>query len=105
MRLKLPRAVPRNWETNRKENFMAGVASVWYILASFVNAFLEIYFWIVIVAVIVSWIAPDPFHPTARVILPFLRRVTEPVLDFFSRTFRLYRYTSPLVTPLVVLCA
>jgi len=36
---------------------------------------LTIYFWIVIVSALLSWVNPDPYNPIVR----FLRGVTEPV--------------------------
>jgi YggT family protein len=39
---------------------------------------LNIYFWIVFVAVILTWIEPNPYNPIVR----FLYAVTEPVFDF-----------------------
>jgi YggT family protein len=39
---------------------------------------LNLYFWIVIIAVLMSWIEPNPYNPIVR----FLYAVTEPVFDF-----------------------
>ncbi|HLW71917.1 MAG TPA: YggT family protein [Candidatus Binataceae bacterium] len=39
---------------------------------------LNIYFWIVFVAVLLTWIEPNPYNPIVR----FLYSVTEPVFDF-----------------------
>ncbi|MGH7838081.1 MAG: YggT family protein [Candidatus Binataceae bacterium] len=39
---------------------------------------LNIYFWIVFVAVLLTWIEPNPYNPIVR----FLYQVTEPVFDF-----------------------
>ncbi|WP_319544208.1 YggT family protein [uncultured Pseudodesulfovibrio sp.] len=36
---------------------------------------LTIYFWIVIISALLSWVNPDPYNPIVR----FLRGVTEPV--------------------------
>lgn len=38
---------------------------------------LNIYFWVVFVAVILTWIEPNPYNPIVR----FLYAVTEPVFD------------------------
>jgi YggT family protein len=74
--------------------------AILYTLSSILN----IYFWIVIIAVIVSWIPLDPYHPIARAILAFLRNATEPVFSFLRRTLHLHRYTSPLdFTPIIVI--
>jgi YggT family protein len=80
--------------------------TVWGILASLLNYSLTIYFWIVIAAVLISWIPLDPYNPTAKSILRFLRQATEPTFRFFRRTLHLQRYTSPFdFTPWVVILA
>lgn len=45
-----------------------------------VNA-LEIYKWIVIAAVLITWVNPDPYNP----IVQFLRKITEPLFQFVRR--------------------
>jgi YggT family protein len=45
-------------------------------IATILNGLLTIYFWIVIVSALLSWVNPDPYNPIVR----FLRAVTEPVL-------------------------
>jgi YggT family protein len=47
-------------------------------IASVLNEVLTIYFWIVIVATLLTWIEPNPYNPIVR----FLYAVTEPVFDF-----------------------
>jgi YggT family protein len=72
-------------------NFLQAVAGV-------LDAVLNIYWWIVIASVVVSWVGADPFNPIIR----FLRSATEPIF------YRL-RAMLPLVfggidfAPLVVL--
>ncbi len=41
------------------------------------NGLLTVYFWILIIAAVLSWVNPDPYNPIVR----FLRSVTDPVLD------------------------
>lgn len=78
--------------------------SFWDVIANMVDTSLWIYSGIVFIAVILSWIAVRPVHPTAIAVLRFLRRATEPTFSFFRRTFRLHRYTAPLdITPIVVI--
>lgn len=60
-------------------NFIEAVAFV-------VNAGLTIYFWIVIISALLSWVNPDPYNPIVRV----LRSLTEPV---FYRIRRLLPFT------------
>jgi len=45
-------------------------------LAYVIDVVLRIYFWIVIIRVIASWLNADPYNPIVR----FLYRATEPVL-------------------------
>src|SRR5690242_8698213 len=50
-------------------------------LASVLNSLLELYFWIVLIAALLSWVSPDPRNPIVR----FLYSVTEPVLYWMRR--------------------
>ena len=45
---------------------------------SVIGEILNLYFWIVFIAVILTWIEPNPYNPIVR----FLYSVTEPVFDF-----------------------
>lgn len=45
-------------------------------LAAVVSIVLQIYMWIMIARVVLSWVNPDPFNPIVR----FIHNVTEPVL-------------------------
>lgn len=40
---------------------------------------LNIYFYVVLIAVLMSWIEPNPYNPVVR----FLHSVTDPLFDFF----------------------
>ena len=55
---------------------------VWNNLIGFIlytlQELLNLYFWIVLIAVILTWIEPNPYNPIVR----FLYAVTEPVFDF-----------------------
>jgi YggT family protein len=54
---------------------MEFLGSLVHATAFVISAVLEIYFWIVIVSALLSWVNPDPYNPIVR----FLRGVTEPV--------------------------
>lgn len=84
---------------------MTNVNIFWETLGWLVDIASYIYLLLIIIAAIFLLTPVVPYHPTAQMILRFVRRVTSPVFDFFRRTFRLYRYTSPFVTPLVVILA
>ena len=75
-------------------NFFSAVAFL-------VNTVLKLYYWVIIVAALLSWVRPDPYNPIVR----FLRAVTDPVF------YRVRRWLPFLViggidlTPIVVLLA
>jgi YggT family protein len=46
-------------------------------LATILDTLLWLYFWLIIVSAILSWVSPDPFNPIVRVI----RSLTEPVFQ------------------------
>lgn len=73
-------------------NILFGVAKV-------LDTLLSLYFWVVIVAVLLTWVRPDPYNPIVRT----LYALTEPV---FYRVRRLLPFTfiSGLdLSPVVVL--
>ena len=47
---------------------------------------INIYIWVVIIASLITWIRPDPFHP----IVQTLNRLTEPVFIMIRRHIRTY---------------
>lgn len=74
-------------------NFLQAVAVV-------LDWALNIYWWIIIIGAILSWVRPDPYHPAVR----FLSQVTEPV--FYQIRKRLPVVFGGLdMSPLVVLAA
>lgn len=52
------------------------VSNIIIAIAQILDAVLSVYFWIVIAAVVLSWVNPDPYNPVVRTIY----RLTEPVL-------------------------
>jgi YggT family protein len=50
-------------------------------LAQVLGLALNAYFWVVLIAVVMTWFSPDPFNP----LVVFFRRATEPVFGFFRR--------------------
>jgi YggT family protein len=47
-------------------------------VARTVDGLLTLYFWVVIIAALLTWVQPDPYNPIVR----FLYGVTEPVFDW-----------------------
>jgi YggT family protein len=76
------------------ENFVSA-------LAGLVDNLLWLYSWIVIAAVVLSWVNPDPYNPIVR----FVRTVTEPVLARARRMFPFLYVSGIDLSPIVVLFA
>ncbi|GAB6035978.1 hypothetical protein JCM15519_05370 [Fundidesulfovibrio butyratiphilus] len=77
-------------------------SSLFGALMGIVGIVLNLYFWVVIVATLLTWVRPDPYNPIVR----FLRAITEPV---FYRVRRLMPFVmiggfdlSPIVVLLLI---
>jgi len=68
-------------------------------VARLLEVVLEVYFWIIIVRALLSWVNPDRYNPIVR----FLYQVTEPVLRPIRR--RLPMEMGLDFSPLVVILA
>ena len=69
-------------------------------LIKLISALLDIYMWIIIIRVLVSWINPDPYNP----LIQFLRGVTDPAIDALRRVLPPFFWSSGLdFTPLVLI--
>ncbi len=74
-------------------NFVAALAGV-------LDTVLTIYWWIVLIAALITWVNPDPYNPIVR----FLHAVTEPLFGVVRRRLPL----PPMgidVSPIIVLLA
>ena len=72
-------------------NFLVGFAKI-------LDMALTIYFWIIVIRALISWVNPDPYNPIVR----FLYQVTEPVL---YRIRKVVPYMGGLdLSPLIVIC-
>lgn len=68
-------------------------------IALVLGSLLNIYFWIVIISAVLTWVRPDPYNPIVRT----LRLMTEPVF-YRVRKWLPFTYTSGLdFSPVVVL--
>lgn len=65
------------------------------------DGLLTVYFWILIIAAVLSWVNPDPYNPIVR----FLRSVTDPVLQQVRRRLPFVAAGGIDFSPLVVLLA
>ncbi len=58
--------------------FPSGIGDqlVLYALRELANVLLDYIFWAVLIRVILSWVAPDPYNPMVRIIV----QITEPIM-------------------------
>ena len=80
---------------------MIVVANTLSAVALVLGSLLSLYFWIVIIAALLTWVRPDPYNPIVRT----LRTLTEPV---FYRVRKLlpFTYSNGMdFSPVVVLLA
>jgi YggT family protein len=68
-------------------------------IAMVLNYLLTIYWWIVLIAVLLTWVNPDPYNPIVR----FLRGVTEPVFYQIRRRLPFVVISGIDLSPIVVL--
>ena len=74
-------------------NFVSGVIDI-------IISLLNVYMWVVIIRVLISWINPDPYNP----IVQFLRSVTDPALEGLRRVLPSFLWSTGLdFTPLVLI--
>ncbi|SDF64155.1 YggT family protein [Desulfovibrio legallii] len=70
-------------------------------VALVLGGLLNLYFWIVIIAAVLTWVRPDPYNPIVRT----LRALTEPVF-YRVRKWLPFTYTGGMdFSPVVVLLA
>ena len=68
-------------------------------VAMILGSLLSLYFWIVIIAAVLTWVRPDPYNPIVRT----LRALTEPVF-YRVRKWLPFTYTTGMdFSPVVVL--
>ncbi len=81
------------------------IANTLSAIALVLGSLLNIYFWIVIIAAVLTWVRPDPYNSSVRTLRLLTESVTEPVF-YRVRKWLPFTYTSGLdFSPLVVLLA
>jgi len=68
-------------------------------LALILNTVLTLYFWIVIISAVLTWVNPDPYNPIVR----FINTLTEPVFDRVRRWLPFTIIGGIDLSPIVVL--
>ncbi|MDD2220229.1 MAG: YggT family protein [Desulfoplanes sp.] len=70
-------------------------------VASVLDTLLSLYFWVVIISALLTWVNPDPYNPIVRI----LRNLTEPVF-YRIRKWIPFTYISGIdFSPVVLLLA
>lgn len=76
------------------------MGNVVYGVAKVLDSILSIYFWVVVVSALITWVRPDPYNPIVR----FLRSATEPVYRLFRRVLGRWLIVGGMdLTPIVVI--
>ncbi len=70
-------------------------------IATIVNTLLSIYFWVVVISALLSWVNPDPYNPLVRI----LRNLTEPVFHRIRRWLPFVFIGGLDLSPVVLLLA
>lgn len=69
-------------------------------IAKVINLILIVYYWLILIRALISWVSPDPFNP----IVQFLYRTTEPVLEPIRRLMpQLALDISPIIAFLIII--
>ena len=77
------------------------VGNILFALARVLDTVLSLYFWIVIIASLLTWVRPDPYNPIVRI----LTQLTEPVF-YRIRKLLPFVYMNGLdLSPILVLLA
>lgn len=71
---------------------------LWSALYQVVSLLFQVYIFIVVARVLISWVGPDPYNPIVR----FLCQATDPLLDRLRRLVPL-QFGSVDLTPVVLL--
>lgn len=65
-----------------------------------ITSLINMYMWVVIIRVLISWINPDPYNP----IVQFLRAVTDPAIETVRRFVPNFLWSTGLdFTPLILI--
>ena len=77
------------------------LANITRAVATVLGSLLTLYWWIVFIAVLLTWVNPDPYNPIVR----FLRGVTEPVFHWVRRRMPFVVIGGWDLSPIVVMLA
>lgn len=76
-----------------QSSFASGVIGI-------ITSILDLYKWVIVIRVVISWLNPDPYNP----IVQFLRNITDPALDAIRRRLPNFMWSTGLdFTPLILI--
>ncbi|MFO7726941.1 MAG: YggT family protein [Desulfonatronovibrio sp.] len=75
-------------------NFLTAIISV-------ADTLLSLYFWLIIISALLTWVNPDPYNP----IVSIIRRLTEPAFNLVRRWLPFTNMGGLDLSPIVVLIA
>jgi YggT family protein len=70
-------------------------------LASILNTVLTVFYWIILIRALLSWVSPDPYNP----IVKFLYQVTEPILEPIRRILHFSLKMGIDISPIIAFLA
>ena len=70
-----------------------------YAIVQTIHTVINLYIWIIIIAALMSFVRPDPYHP----LVPALYRLTEPVFGFIRRKMPFVVFSGIDLSPLIVI--
>ena len=68
-------------------------------IAVILSQVLRIYTWVIFIAILLSWVSPDPFNPVVR----FLRSATEPIFAWVRHHLPFAQVGMIDLSPIIVL--
>ena len=71
-------------------------------IARLLDIIITLFYWIIIIRALISWVNPDPFNPVVQ----FLHKATEPILTPIRRAFRMQFWAvdlSPFIAVLALI--
>ena len=78
---------------------MFALSNLFIALARVCDVGLTVYYWLILIRALISWVSPDPFNPVVQ----FLERTTEPVLAPIRRLLpQMAIDISPIIAFLIV---
>lgn len=76
-------------------NFLAAAARV-------VDILLTVYYWLILIRAVISWVSPDPFNPVVQFLVKSTEPVLEPIRRIIPAGLRFGIDISPLIAFLVI---